>query len=299
MKTLPIIAVLILLSMAAVAFTQERPRYYYDNFDTLRGVQVHVEAQPNVSRSPQKKTPPRTNRSSSRQHYLPSPPYGETYKALVAPGPGPVSEGELVKRTAMVTMRVTDGYAQRTAGPFDRGERLTMSGRSHLKGHSTGDSMLDTFIVDSSQRYGIDPLLIYAQMNQESSFKLRATSYKGASGLMQLMPATARRLGVTDIYDPRQNIEGGVKYMRMLLDMFGGDIALALAGYNAGEGAVMKYGNQIPPYNETQDYVRRISSRYKVLSGQSSVRYVPPTGDPQAARFQQKAVGSETRVLRP
>ena len=88
------------------------------------------------------------------------------------------------------------------------------------------------------------------------------------------MPATARRLGVTDIYDPKQNIEGGVKYMRILLDMFDGDVNLALAGYNAGEGGVVKFGYQIPPYAETQDYVRRISSRYRAISNATSARYI-------------------------
>lgn len=141
-----------------------------------------------------------------------------------------------------------------------------MGGGTHLRGHSTGDAMIDRFIVESSRRYRIDPLLIYAQMGQESSYRSRALSHKGATGLMQLMPMTARRMGVTDIYDPQQNIEGGVKYMRLLLDMFNGDLALALAGYNAGEGAVIKYGYQIPPYAETQDYVRRISARYKAIS---------------------------------
>jgi soluble lytic murein transglycosylase-like protein len=125
--------------------------------------------------------------------------------------------------------------------------------------------MIDYYIIDSSMRYDVDPLLIYSQMKQESSFKIRARSYKGASGLMQLMPATAVRFGVTDIYDPQQNIEAGVKYMRWLLDTFGGDLRLALAGYNAGEGAVMKYGYQIPPYNETQEYVRRILSKYNSI----------------------------------
>ncbi|MCV5127146.1 transglycosylase SLT domain-containing protein, partial [Escherichia coli] len=80
-----------------------------------------------------------------------------------------------------------------------------------------------------SRRYNIDPLLIYSQMHQESSFKIRATSPKGASGLMQLMPATARRFGVTSIYDPKQNIEAGIRYMRWLLDTFNGDVVLALA----------------------------------------------------------------------
>ena len=123
-------------------------------------------------------------------------------------------------------------------------------------------------------------------MNQESAFKRYAKSHKGASGLMQLMPATARRLGVTDIYDRKQNIEGGVKYMRMLLNMFSGDLNLALAGYNAGEGAVMKYGYQIPPYRETQDYVRRISARYRAISNAKTVRYVQPTVITQIARVQ-------------
>jgi soluble lytic murein transglycosylase-like protein len=90
------------------------------------------------------------------------------------------------------------------------------------------------------------------------------------------MPATARRLGVTNIYDPKQNIEGGIKYMRMLLDMFGQDVNLALAGYNAGEGAVMKYGNTIPPYSETREYVRRISTRYAAISDGTFARTPMP-----------------------
>ena len=108
-------------------------------------------------------------------------------------------------------------------------------------------------------------------MHQESSFKTRAMSYKGARGLMQLMPPTAARFGVSNIWDPRQNIEGGARYMRFLLDLFAGDVRLALAGYNAGEGAVMKYGYQVPPYSETQEYVRRIGRRYSLIR------------DPQAA----------------
>jgi hypothetical protein len=90
-------------------------------------------------------------------------------------------------------------------------------------------------------------------------------SYKGARGLMQLMPGTASRFGVANIWDPKQNIEGGARYMRFLLNMFDGDVRLALAGYNAGEGAVMKYGNQVPPYSETREYVRRIGNRYSLI----------------------------------
>jgi soluble lytic murein transglycosylase-like protein len=87
---------------------------------------------------------------------------------------------------------------------------------------------------------------------------------------MQLMPDTARRFGVKNIYNPKQNIKAGVKYMRWLLDKFGGDMRLALAGYNAGEGAVMKYGKKIPPYRETRNYVTKIMNHYELLSNENS-----------------------------
>lgn len=134
-----------------------------------------------------------------------------------------------------------------------------------LEGFTTGNRAFDTLILESGKRNSVDPLLLYSIMHQESTFKASAISPKGASGLMQLMPATARRFGVASIFEPRQNIEGGARYMRFLLDLFEGDIELALAGYNAGEGAVMKYGYQIPPYRETQEYVRRISKRYNLI----------------------------------
>lgn len=166
--------------------------------------------------------------------------------------------------------------------------RITMSANSSLGKYTTGDEDIDSYIVDSSSRYGIDPLLIYAQMHQESSFKLKATSYKGASGLMQLMPATARRFGVTEIYNPKQNIEAGIKYMRWLMNTFDGDVALALAGYNAGEGAVMKYGNTIPPYRETQEYVRRISARYASIKDPRFVQQAKKVSNSEVARLEKK-----------
>jgi soluble lytic murein transglycosylase-like protein len=134
-----------------------------------------------------------------------------------------------------------------------------------LAGFTTGDADVDTLIVESGKRNSVDPLLLYSIMHQESSFKSRAMSPKGARGLMQLMPPTASRFGVTNIWDPKQNIEGGARYMRFLLDLFSGDVSLALAGYNAGEGAVLKYGYQVPPYSETREYVRRIGQRYSLL----------------------------------
>ncbi len=134
-----------------------------------------------------------------------------------------------------------------------------------LGSFTTGDAAVDGFIVESGKRNSVDPLLLYSIMHQESGFKRRAMSYKGARGLMQLMPGTAARFGVGNIWDPKQNIEGGARYMRFLLDLFAGDVKLALAGYNAGEGAVMKYGYQVPPYSETQEYVRRIGRRYSLI----------------------------------
>ena len=153
---------------------------------------------------------------------------------------------------------------------------------------STGNQTVDSYIVESSRKYNVDPLLIYAQMHQESSFKQKAISHKGARGLMQLMPATARRFGVTEIYDPRQNIDAGVRYMRWLLDLFGQDLELALAGYNAGEGAVLKYGRSIPPYRETREYVRRITARYASISDPRYIRTIPRVTSEQAVRYEEK-----------
>lgn len=162
----------------------------------------------------------------------------------------------------------------------------SMSGA--LSGFTTGNAAVDSYIVDSGGRNGVDPLLLYAIMHQESTFKPRAMSYKGARGLMQLMPGTALRFGVTNIWDPKQNIEGGTRYMRFLLDLFDGDVNLALAGYNAGEGAVMKYGYRVPPYSETQEYVRRISRRYNLIRDPLAVRNANSLTREQVAANQRK-----------
>jgi hypothetical protein len=114
-----------------------------------------------------------------------------------------------------------------------------------------------TQINDAAEAYGVDPSLIRALIHAESGFNPRARSRKGAMGLMQLMPGTASDMGVQDAYAVQQNIEGGVKYLALLLDQFDGDITLATAAYNAGPGMVDRY-NGIPPFPETQTYVRRV-----------------------------------------
>jgi soluble lytic murein transglycosylase-like protein len=127
---------------------------------------------------------------------------------------------------------------------------------------STGNAKIDNLIRYYGGKYGVDPYLIFCTMSQESGFSSAAISSKGAQGLMQLMPDTAARYGVTNPYDVSQSIMGGTRYLKDLLTMFNGRVDLALAGYNAGEGAVMKYGNSIPPYSETRNYVKLILARY-------------------------------------
>lgn len=117
-------------------------------------------------------------------------------------------------------------------------------------------------VVDQADRHGLDPELILAVISAESDFRPNAVSPRMAAGLMQLMPDTARRFGVRDVFDAAESVAGGTRYLAWLLDHFGGDLSLALAGYNAGEGAVKKYGG-IPPYAETIRYVRSVQDGYR------------------------------------
>ncbi len=127
---------------------------------------------------------------------------------------------------------------------------------------STGSRNLDALIRANGARHDVDPYLIFLVIEKESSFNSRALSPMGARGLMQLMPGTAARFGVRNPNDPAQNISGGTRYLKQLLQMFKGRVDLALAGYNAGEGNVRKFGHRVPPFRETRNYVRTISARY-------------------------------------
>lgn len=120
----------------------------------------------------------------------------------------------------------------------------------------------DYLIEKAAQKYQVSPALIKAVIKAESNFNHQAVSPVGARGLMQLMPATASYLQVEDTFHPEQNIEGGVRYLRYLLDLYRNDLPLTLAAYNAGEGAVNRCNNRIPPYRETQSYVRRVISYF-------------------------------------
>jgi soluble lytic murein transglycosylase-like protein len=121
---------------------------------------------------------------------------------------------------------------------------------------------LPELVEATAKRFDVDPLLVHSVIQVESNYNPYAVSAKGAQGLMQLMPSTARRFGVKNTFDVKQNIEGGVRYLKYLDSLFPNDRRLTIAAYNAGEGAVWKYGNNVPPYRETEQYVQRVGMRY-------------------------------------
>ena len=154
------------------------------------------------------------------------------------------------------------------------------------KSQSKNKNAYDVFIQQAAERHGVSAGLIKAVMHTESGFNMHAKSPVGAQGLMQLMPATAKRFKVSNAYDPQQNIMGGTEYLSWLLKRFKGNTQLALAAYNAGEGNVAKYGG-IPPFRETQDYVKRVHSRYHNLYAQGGLDLTA----------QQQSFGSSTAPL--
>ena len=165
-------------------------------------------------------------------------------------------------RKQIATAEMTIAEARRQPQPNEL-QNADMAALSQVpRSWTTGNVKIDALIRQNGARYGVDPYFIYCVIQQESSFTSTALSVKGAQGLMQLMPGTAARYGVTNANDPAQNIMGGTRYLKDLLQLFHGRIDLVLAGYNAGEGAVIRYGQTIPPYKETRDYVRLISKRY-------------------------------------
>jgi len=257
MTRFPLIALAILFCCASAL---AQVTYSFDNYDTRNGVRVRVEPPPVQTRVTRVRRPIRTTppQNTGTEQSL-SPVVLDSSRSLISP----------------------------TALSYESPASIPNSGTA-LRGYTTGSSEVDGYLINSGTRFGIDPLLLYSVMHQESSFKLRAISPKGARGLMQLMPMTAARFGVTNIFDPRQNIEGGARYLRFLLDRFNGDLSLTLAGYNAGEGAVEKYGWRIPPYAETQEYVRRISRRYGLLRDPNSALYAPRLNSGQIARLKDK-----------
>ena len=257
MTKFPRIALVILFGCAPVL--AQNTAYSFDNFDTRNGVRVQVEAP---------KAPAKVIR---------------TRRPTRMPSADKIADQDGLSLIKLDGQRSLVSPTVLTYDPL-----AAQSKSSLLRGYTTGSAEVDGYLISSGARHGVDPLLLYSVMHQESSFKSRAISPKGARGLMQLMPLTAARFGVTNIFDPKQNIEGGARYLHFLLDHFDGDVNLALAGYNAGEGAVEKYGWRIPPYSETQEYVRRISRRYSLLRDPNAALYAPRLNSEQVARLRDK-----------
>jgi soluble lytic murein transglycosylase-like protein len=262
-KLFPICALIIFSCLTATAQT----RYRFDNFDTRDGVRVEVPAQPK---------PARQNKRLKL-----------TARTVVEPAaPSAARKPSAVQSSLQPSaLRAEASTAYAPSASHTPSAPLSSAASKPLDGFSTGDANIDRFIVESGTRNGVDPVLLYSIMHRESSFKRFALSPKGARGLMQLMPGTAARFGVRNIFDPQQNIEGGARYVRFLLDLFDGDVRLTLAGYNAGEGAVIKYGRRVPPYSETQEYVRRISERYELMRDPSTARLAPRVSRTQIAKL--------------
>lgn len=161
-----------------------------------------------------------------------------------------------------------NGVARFTNAPTTPDYRLLQPGILPSASRLTAAS-IDGLIEAFAAEHSIDAALIRAVIRAESNFNHRAVSRKGAQGLMQLMPATIGRLSVGDAFDPHENIGAGVRYLRQLLDQFQGDLRLALAAYNAGENAVLRYRG-VPPYQETREYVKKVLSQYRRTRGESS-----------------------------
>lgn len=168
--------------------------------------------------------------------------------------------------------RGSDGSIHFTDKPMKGNYRLLWrSGKKKRNSHSNyslarmrkNKAELTPVIDDVAKQLHLHPGLLHAVVMVESAYDPKAISRKGARGLMQLMPATANRYGVIDSYNPKQNLQGGAQYLKDLLKLFEFDIKLALAAYNAGENTVAKYGNQIPPYPETQNYVKKVLNEFE------------------------------------
>jgi soluble lytic murein transglycosylase-like protein len=223
MKKIPLLFALFIFTSLGIS-AQESASYRFDNFDTRDGVRVAVPRQPK-----------------------------------------PAGQSQRLRLTARSVERAAQ-TSTRTSVPLRSSEAaytpsLPLAVGQSLNGFSTGDANTDRFVVESATRNGVDPVLLYAIMHRESSFRRFAVSPKGARGLMQLMPSTAERFGVTNSFDPAANVYAGTRYLRWLLQTFDGNADLAVAAYNAGEGNVWKYKG-VPPFRETLTYIRRIAKHF-------------------------------------
>jgi len=183
---------------------------------------------------------------------LTRPGWADIYAYTAADGSVSLSNVPTDERYAVLIAEPALGAAPVAAMPKTK----TQAGLARKAGY-------DQIVDEVSRTYGLESALLHAVISVESRYNPKAVSKKGAAGLMQLMPQTAKRYGVADAFDPLQNLNGGARYLRDLLRLFNNNTSLALAAYNAGEHAVMKHGNRIPPYRETLNYVPQVLDFYQ------------------------------------
>lgn len=205
--------------------------------------------------------------------------YGATpYGVPTGPSPyytpysgGAANGGSGMTIASSGAVAATQGMSAQAGANPQEAQILTLRPRSYA-------SQYDDMIEQAARRHGVDPLMLHAVIFQESRYKQQARSHVGARGLMQIMPGTGAQLGVTNaghLYDPATNINAGAKLLKQLWTKYNGRFDLVLAAYNAGPGAVAKYGNAVPPYRETRDYVVKVQGHYKKLAAENGMT---PTG---------------------
>ena len=175
--------------------------------------------------------------------------------------PVPAPSPNILNAARYAAAEVQDFVSAQPAGPKQASAKVDPNYRRLAEGRVVSSAAIDDAIEQAASKHNVDPNLVRALVKVESNFNPSAVSRKGAMGLMQLMPATARELNVSNPFDPGQNVDAGVRHLKHLLDNFNGDVGLSLAAYNAGQGAVQRNGG-VPPFAETRNYVRRITSLY-------------------------------------
>ncbi len=217
-----------------------------------RGRRVYINAE--QPPEPPKKVTPKTRRSS-RHSVLVRRDRITKQLVTVPPRPDPA---EATPPADAAPAPATQRAAEQPATKLDE----PVVAKKPAEPESGVSKDMDGMIADMAERHAVDPDLVRAIIKVESNFNPYAISHKGAMGLMQLIPGTAQRFGVSNVFDPEANLDGGVRYLKYLLGLYGGNLHLSLAAYNAGEKAVERH-NGIPPYRETQQYVRRIAWLYR------------------------------------
>jgi len=187
--------------------------------------------------------------------------------------PVPPANGATMRAARSAAAEVNQ-YIGHEANP-----EITESGTNFVRGQAFNQQDVDAAIVQAAARHNVDPNLVRSVIKVESNFNPNAVSRKGAMGLMQLMPSTARQLNVRNPFDPQQNVDAGVRHLKQLLENYGGDVKLSLAAYNAGAGAVARSAG-VPRFAETQNYVRRITNLYYGGSAPGSYILGNPVHDP-------------------